>query len=137
MSAYKYCLTGDLSIWWRAIGLERLTSQVEDISQWGTASQVWLTLSPAGMTVSEFYSWNGAGGRLTKDLVPDFGRRTYRASCLHDCLMQFRGQTGVGGEAFPLSRRDIDAVFYQVMRSDGFVGARLYWLGVRLFGWVV
>jgi len=124
VSAYKYTLSYDLSIWWGRIGLDHLNTKVEDISQWSDGGKVWLTLSPAGMTVSEFYAWDGC------DLAPDTPR-TRAASAIHDALYQFKGREG-----FPLSRRDCDAIFYRVLRRDGFRAARLYWVGVRMFGWV-
>lgn len=94
------------------------------------------------ITVMKGYSWNGCSPKFCLfDLnigTPDgvvhkcTGRpKTYYASLVHDALYQFLR------EKCPVSRRQADAFFLQLMKDDDFCLRHIYWLGVRLFGWIV
>jgi hypothetical protein len=67
--------------------------------------------------IKESYSWDGCTG------VPDTDN-TYTASLLHDFLCEYRA----------VNRKLADKIFYKQLRYDGFKFAKVYYLGVRLFG---
>lgn len=88
------------------------------------------------------YAWDGCSPKFKiKDLyfgTPeavlqlDTGQsKTYYASLIHDVFYQFSRQ--VGGS---ISRKEADKEFYAILKRDNFRFARLYYLGVRLFGWI-
>ena len=56
--------------------------------------------------------------------------KTYYASLVHDALYQ------VLSEDPPLSRRQADSCFLSLMREHKFALRHVYWLAVRVFGWV-
>lgn len=85
------------------------------------------------------YAWDGCTPKIaiwdivfgTPDGVPNRKTRrpkTYYASLLHDALYQFLA-CGV-----PLSRREIDRVFLDLMTRDSFGPRYLYYAVVRLLG---
>jgi hypothetical protein len=94
------------------------------------------------ITVTRGYAWNGCSPKVCVfDLLlgtpegavhRDTGRpKTYHASLVHDALYQF-----LAADA-QLTRRDADAMFRQLLREADFAPASIYWLAVRLFGWLV
>ena len=57
--------------------------------------------------------------------------RTYYASLIHDIFYQFSNEVkGI------IRRREADEEFYSILKRDGFKMARLYFWGVRSFGWI-
>jgi hypothetical protein len=57
--------------------------------------------------------------------------RTYYASLIHDIFYQFSNEVkGI------IKRREADEEFYNILKRDGFKMARLYFWGVRCFGWI-
>ena len=91
------------------------------------------------ITVTQGYAWNGCSPKfLVLDLL--FGTpegavhvrterpKTYYASLVHDALYQFLP------EGLPMTRRQADRVFLDLLEEAEFSLARVYWLAVRLFG---
>ena len=58
--------------------------------------------------------------------------KTYYASLIHDVFYQFAKDV----RAF-VKRKEVDLEFYKILRRDGFRFARLYYLSVRAFGWIL
>lgn len=94
------------------------------------------------ITVFRNYTWNGCSPKfLVFDLLlgtpegvthSETGKsKTYHASMIHDALYQFLDQD------LPLSRRQADAIFLRMLQEADFAPAKLYWLAVRCFGWLV
>ena len=94
------------------------------------------------MTVTRGYAWNGCSPKVcffdlligTPDGVidPDTRRpKTYFASMVHDALYQFlRAES-------PISRRQADHCFLRLMAESHFKPRYVYWIAVRLLGWLV
>ncbi|MEB4591397.1 hypothetical protein VSS37_10440 [Candidatus Thiothrix sp. Deng01] len=109
--------------------------------QFGDGKQTWLTIDADGaVTVSAGYAWDGCSPKFkvfnvvlgTPDGAPNpqTGRPyTYFASLVHDALYQFMDAPG-----FPWTRAQIDAVFLQILRADGWCWAGLYYAAVRYAG---
>ncbi|MCC6658851.1 MAG: DUF1353 domain-containing protein [Rhodocyclaceae bacterium] len=85
------------------------------------------------------YAWDGCTPKYsladivlgTPDGVPSEitkKPKTYYASLLHDVLYQFLDA------GLPLSRRQADAVFLEIMQRDRFAPRRVYHAAVRMFG---
>ena len=55
---------------------------------------------------------------------------TQKASGLHDCFYNHKGEHGV-------SRKDADLIFYRMLKDRGFKLAFIYYIIVRLFGWIM
>lgn len=107
----------------------------------------WFKLAPDGVIIIKGtnykgYAWDGCSPKLKiKDIyfgipeaVLNFGTgqsKTHYASLVHDVFYQFSKEV----RAF-VKRKEVDREFYAILKSDGFSGAGLYYLSVRLFGWV-
>lgn len=94
------------------------------------------------MTVTRSYAWNGCSPKFclfdvlfgTPDGVvhAHTGQpKTYFASMLHDALYQFLGKGS------PINRRQADDCFLRLMAASDFSPRYLYWIAVRVFGWLV
>ena len=59
-----------------------------------------------------------------------------RAACVHDWLYRHGSYTNRGG-TFPITRKQADEVYYELLRCKGVNPVRAWfrWLGVRLGGW--
>lgn len=57
--------------------------------------------------------------------------KTYYASLIHDVCYQFSKDL----RPF-VKRKEVDSEFYAILKRDDFRFARLYYTGVRLFGWI-
>lgn len=91
----------------------------------------WLRIVRGTIFVRAGYSWDGCSSAPDGATDPTTGKPiTYYASCVHDALYQF-----IKTRDFPYTRAQCDGIFYRLLREAGFPFARLYWLGVRLFGW--
>lgn len=84
--------------------------------------RLWLTLNKNGLFIEAGYSWDGCTGVPDKD-------EAMLACFVHDALCQFKN-----AEQMPLTKRQIDEIFYLIMKASGFCGAWLYWAGVRMMG---
>ena len=67
--------------------------------------------------IKEGYKWDGI------TVAPDTDR-TYKAGLIHDFLYEYR----------PINREIADRIFYKQLKSDGFKFAKLYYIGVKMFG---
>lgn len=106
-----------------------------------------LKIDRSSITVKKGFKWDGCSPkfRVGDFLIgtPDgkyiehrfdqgesnFKPMTWRASMLHDALYEYKGQ-------HKLSRRTVDLIFLCILEEAGFKLAKLYWLAVRLFGWI-
>ncbi|MBP6565269.1 MAG: DUF1353 domain-containing protein, partial [Burkholderiales bacterium] len=137
-------MVGDVAKW-----LYRLSANYEWTSPFAldadyafadSAGRVRLVLERNGaITVTRGYTWNGCSPKVSAfDLLigtPEGvvnartgQRKTYFASLVHDALYQFLA------DGLPLTRRQADLVFLQLMRESGFRLAPIYWLFVRALG---
>lgn len=94
------------------------------------------------ITVMRGYSWNGCSPKFCVfDILigtPDgvvharTGKpKTYYASLVHDALYQFLLLDA------SIKRRDADGFFLRLMEESAFAPRYVYWLAVRVVGWVV
>ncbi|MEP1033489.1 DUF1353 domain-containing protein [Ekhidna sp.] len=58
-----------------------------------------------------------------------FKPRTYYASMIHDILYQYK-------RCVPVTRKEADRIFYNQLKEAKWIWVGMYWLGVRLFGWI-
>ena len=97
---------------------------------------------PSTIIVSEGYAWDGCSPKFcvfdiligTPDGVVDSTTKqpkTYYASLVHDALYQFLL------DGLPFTRAQADDCFLRLMTRTGFAPRWFYWLGVRMFGWLV
>lgn len=70
------------------------------------------------------YAWDGA------TMAPDYPE-VILPSLLHDALCQFRKTPG-----FPFTKKQVDGLFLESMRKQGFCLAEVYYAAVRAFGWL-
>lgn len=88
------------------------------------------------------YAWDGCSpkfkikdvyiGTLEAVLNFDTGQsKTYYASLIHDVFYQFSKNVSPF-----IKRKEIDSEFYAILIKDGFRFAKLYYLAVRLLGWM-
>ena len=94
------------------------------------------------LTVMQGYTWNGCSPKICLlDLclgTPDgvvyekTGRqKTYYASLVHDVLYQFLRK------GTPIKRSQADKCFLLLMGKSEFLWRHVYWIMVRLLGWLV
>jgi hypothetical protein len=94
------------------------------------------------ITVTKGYCWNGCSPKgVVFDLLigtPDgavyepTGRpKSYFASLVHDALYQFLGADS------PVTRRQADDAFLKLLRDSEFRLRWVYWMAVRVGGWLV
>lgn len=87
------------------------------------------------------YAWDGCTPKFSvwdivfgiPDGIPNERTKkpkTYYASLFHDALYQFLDA------GLPISRKDADQIFLELMTRDHFAPRQLYFLAVRLFGGV-
>ena len=107
----------------------------------------WMKLEKDGIIIvkgthDRGYAWDGCSpkikikdvylGTLEAVLCLETGwSKTYYASLIHDIFYQF----SKGLKSF-VKRKEVDAEFYNILKRDGFKFAKLYYIAVRLFGWV-
>ncbi len=97
---------------------------------------------PDAITVTKGYAWDGCTPKVclldvnfgTPDGVIDSRTKqpkTYYASLVHDTLYQFLL------DGLPFNRTQADACFRRLMTETGFTLRGIYWLAVRVVGWLV
>jgi hypothetical protein len=133
MSVYIYCIKKDYCYQSSLTGRE--------------FENEWFRLSKDGVIIIKGthykgYAWDGCSPKIKiKDLYLgimdgvlnfDTGHsKTYYASLIHDVFYQF------SKELLSFVRReDVDREFYTILKRDDFRFASLYYLAVRLFGWI-
>jgi hypothetical protein len=133
MSVYVYCLKTDYRYQSSITGRE--------------FENDWFRLSQDGMVIVKGanykgYAWDGCSPKFKiKDwyfgaweavLNFDTGQsKTYYASLVHDVFYQFSKEL----RSF-IKRKEVDQEFYHILKRDGLRLAEVYYLGVRLFGWL-
>lgn len=112
-----------------------------------TYENEWFALSKDGTvmikgTHYKGYAWDGCSPKLklndvyvgTGEAVLNFQTgqsKTYYASLIHDVFYQFAKEVRAC-----VARKEVDREFYRILKRDRFKPARLYYLFVRLFGWL-
>jgi hypothetical protein len=133
MAVYVYCLKQDYEYQSSIIGRE--------------FENEWFKLSKDGTIIIKGtnyngYAWDGCSPKFKiKDwyfgtweavLSFDTGQsKTYYASLIHDVFYQFSRQL----RPF-IKRKEVDREFYNILTRDAMRCAKLYYFGVRLFGWL-
>lgn len=133
MSVYIYCIKEDY----------RYQSSITDRE----FENEWFKLSKDGTVIVKGthykgYAWDGCSPKWKiKDLYIgtweavlnwDTGKsKTYYASLIHDVFYQFSKNV-----RFFIKRKEIDREFYNILKRDKFRCAFLYYIAVRLFGWL-
>ena len=93
------------------------------------------------ITVTAGYAWDGCSPKFCLfDIligIPDGvidsttkQPKAYHASLVHDALYQFLL------DGLPFSRAQADKCFLRLMEERGFAPRYIYWLAVRLLGWL-
>ena len=78
----------------------------------------WISIVNGYITIREGYSWNGC------TFAPDF-EATIDASCVHDAMYQFE-----------IDKELADKTFYDLLKQNKFPLAKIYYISVRLFGFL-
>ena len=134
MGVYVYCIKED----------HRYMSSIKDREY----ENEWFKLEKNGTIIvkgtnKKGYAWDGCSPKVKiKDIyfgTPeavlnyDTGRsKTYYASLIHDVFYQFSKNI----KSF-INRKEVDKEFYIILKKDEFKFAKLYYVVVCLFGWVV
>jgi hypothetical protein len=133
MSVYVYCIRED----------HRYRSSIAGREY----ENQWFKLSKDGIVIVKGtnykgYAWDGCSPKLkirdwyfgTWEAVLNFDTgqsKTYYASLIHDVFYQFAKEV----RAF-VKRKEVDREFYTILKRDGLRFAKVYYIGVRLFGWI-
>jgi len=133
MGVYVYCIKKDYS--YPSLIKER------------AFENEWLKLASDGTVIvkgtnCKGYAWDGCSPKLKiKDIYVgtfegvlnlDTGQsKTYYASLIHDIFYQFSRDV----KSF-IKRKEVDREFYIILKNNGFRFAKLYYIAVRLFGWM-
>jgi hypothetical protein len=95
--------------------------------------RVWMTFKGYVAKIFKGYSWNGNSPKIH---IPIFGwvgtpdhPKTRLASVTHDAYCQFEDTYHM-----PLNRKEIDAVFYDIMKLTNYLFRGLFHGAVRTFG---
>lgn len=107
----------------------------------------WLKLEQDGTVIIKGthykgYAWDGCSpkvkirdvyiGILEGVLNFDTGQsKTYYASLIHDAFYQFSKDLRSS-----IRRKEVDEEFYSILKRDGFRFAKLYYIAVRMLGWI-
>ena len=73
-------------------------------------------------------TWGNFDGKLKRFSKGNYKPYTYYASMIHDVLYQYK-------RCAPVTRKEADRIFYIMLKESGFMWARSFYIGVRLFGW--
>ena len=104
-------------------------------------NKIWLVITMDGnIIIAADYAWDGCSPKINLagriigvpegEINPDTGKpRTYYASLIHDALLQFSSDPRMR-----FSRAQIDEMFYDILKRDGFKAAPLYYFVVRKLG---
>jgi hypothetical protein len=101
----------------------------------------WLNVFQSGfIKIPANYAWDGCSpkfkvlqqifGSPDGAMNPNTGKPfTYEASLIHDALYQYKNEV-------PITRYEADRLFYDMLKEQGFIWARTYYVVVRLGGWI-
>ncbi|MFA5197799.1 MAG: hypothetical protein WC437_05275 [Patescibacteria group bacterium] len=133
MSVYVYCLKEDYCYHSSLTGHE--------------FENDWFKLASDGVVVvkgthQKGYAWDGCSPKFkikdwyfgTWEAVLNFETgqsKTYYASLVHDVFYQFAKDV----RSF-IKRKEVDQEFLNILKRDGLRFAKLYYIFVRLFGWI-
>jgi len=133
MTVYVYCIRQDFS-YKSAITGREYTNE-------------WFSLAKGGTVIvkgSHYrgYAWDGCSPKFkfkdlcfgTPEAVLNFATgqsKTYYASLIHDVFYQFAKHIRLY-----VKRKEVDREFYRILRRDDFRFARVYYIFVRMFGWI-
>lgn len=104
-------------------------------------NKTWLLIMRDGsIVVAQDYAWDGCSPKISISghvfgvpegkISSETGKpQTYYASLIHDALLQFSNDPRM-----PFSRSEIDEIFYEILKRDGFKAAPLYYFVVRKLG---
>ena len=106
MQTYKFTLTANLYAYSR---------ELKDVY----FSNDWIMVCNGFITVKIGYSWDGC------TFAPD-PIETHIASCVHDAFYQFHF----------ITRKRADKAFYDLLKQNKFPFAKIYYISVRLFGFL-
>ena len=73
-------------------------------------------------------TWGSFDGKLKRFDKGDYKPYTYYASMVHDALYQYK-------RCVPVTRKEVDCLFYIMLKESGFMLSCMFYIGVRLFGW--
>lgn len=79
----------------------------------------WIKVWDGYVTIKKGYSWDGCS--FAPDTI-----ETYIASCIHDAFYQFHF----------ITRKRADKAFYDLLKQNKFPFAKIYYISVRLFGFI-
>lgn len=133
MSVYVYCIREDY----------KYQSSIKERE----FENEWIKLSKDGIVIVKGtnykgYAWDGCSPKFkikdlyvgTSEAVLNYetGKsKTYYASLIHDVFYQFAKEV----RSF-VKRKEVDMEFYVILKRDDFGFALLYYISVRLFGWM-
>ena len=133
MGVYVYCLKEDYKYQSSIAG--------------GEFENEWFKLSKDGAmivrgTYYKGYAWDGCSPKFkikdwyfgTWEAILNFDTgqsKTYYASLIHDVFYKFAKYI----RSF-VKRKEANREFYNILKRDGMRCAKVYYLGVRLFGWI-
>ena len=72
-------------------------------------------------------TWGNFDGKLIRFKPRDYKPMTYYASMIHDVLYQYKSEA-------PVTRKEADIIFKDMLEEVKFKWRRLFYLGVRWFG---
>lgn len=81
-------------------------------------SNDWIMVCNGFITIKKGYSWDGC--TFAPDTI-----ETHIASCVHDACYQFK-----------VNRLKSDRCFYDLLKQNKFSFAKIYYISVRLFGFI-
>jgi hypothetical protein len=124
-SKYRFELLEDFSV--------RVDRQLGNHSFRDDRGTEWLNLNGNTITVRKFYNWNGSSPKIavagkwfgTPDTPTNLG-----GSVVHDALYQY-----LSADCFPLSQEDANAIFYNLMKLEGFALSGVYFGAVATLGY--
>lgn len=133
MSVYVYCIREDYKYQSSITGRE--------------FENEWFKLAKDGIVIVKGthykgYAWDGCSPKFkmkdwyfgTWEATVNFDTgqsKTYYASLIHDVFYQFAKDI----RSF-VKRKEVDREFYNILKRDGMRCAKVYYFGVRLFGWI-
>ena len=113
---------------------EDLAIPINDESvNWDSGYQSWFFISEGVWYIQAGTMWDGA--TAVPDGKEDPDKPGYPilwlASLIHDL-----GYMGLDDDSFPLSRNEIDRLFRRFMKQSNFKYRKIYYFGVRYFGYI-
>ena len=133
MGVYVYCLKGNCQY-------QSAITNREFENNWFKLSKDGTVLVKG--TNYKGYAWDGCSPKFkikdwyfgTWEAVLNFDTgqsKTYYASLIHDVFYQFAKDI----RKF-VQRKEVDKEFYNILKKDGMRFAKVYYIGVRIFGWI-